>query len=111
MLRRQKLKPAHLALYAAILVVLAVTVSGCSIFRSSAIKPEPVVAVKFVQPAVPNAAKVPCKAPVKLPDKDLSEREATLFWAGDRAALKECEVRRRSAVTVLEQLETENNEQ
>jgi hypothetical protein len=96
MLRRQKLKPAlsHLALYAAMLVVLAVTVSGCSISS----KPEPIVITKVLSPALPAAAKQPCEKPVRLPDKDLSEREATGYWARDRANLTACETRRSAAV-------------
>lgn len=53
---------------------------------------------RTVEREVPAEAKKPCAAPVTLPDRDLSEREAQSFWGSDRTALRVCETRRAAAV-------------
>ncbi|MBX8802512.1 hypothetical protein HBA92_17360 [Ochrobactrum sp. MR28] len=56
------------------------------------------VSVQVVKPDLPPAARIPCDAPVPLPDRDLTSREATGFWGKDRSALAVCEQRRAAAV-------------
>jgi hypothetical protein len=78
-------------------VALAVIASACS-----TIKPVPTVRTVIVRPTVPAAARQPCAAPVRLPDRDLSAIEVTTNWGRDRAALKQCEARRAAAVRAIE---------
>ena len=52
-------------------------------------------------PEIPAAARVPCPPPSSLPDRSLSEAEATGLWGRDRANLRSCEVRRAAAVEAV----------
>ena len=78
---------------AAIGAALIATVSACS-----TADPAPVVRTVLISPAVPAAARQPCRAPVTLPDQALSSAQATTYWGRDRASLRECEQRRAAAV-------------
>jgi hypothetical protein len=53
---------------------------------------------RLVTPAVPAASRVPCRAPVVLPDRDLTAGETITLWGRDRAELRICETRRAAAV-------------
>ncbi|MDQ0454639.1 hypothetical protein [Rhizobium paknamense] len=53
----------------------------------------------FIEREVPALAKIRCADPVPLPDRTLSEAEATRFWGSDRTALRTCEARRAAAVS------------
>jgi hypothetical protein len=77
------------------MLVAALMLTACG----SSIKSEPVVRTVLVNPVVPEAAKVPCDAPVTLPERDLKPSEVTRFWGRDRTSLKQCELRRRAAVS------------
>jgi hypothetical protein len=55
-----------------------------------------------VRPALPASARAPCDKPALLPDRDLTQREATSYWARDRTALKTCETRRAAAVAAVD---------
>lgn len=57
---------------------------------------------QFIRPTLPLAARQPCADPVPLPDRDLSEGEATNLWGKDRAALRACEPRRAAAVAAVD---------
>ena len=74
------------------LAALAASASACSTND----KP-PVVKTVFVEREVPPVAKVPCAPPVALPDRKLSEPEATSYWGTDRTSLRTCEARRAAA--------------
>ena len=75
-------------------VALVVSVASCSTDDKGA----PVVVSRIVEREVPAEAKKPCADPVRLPNRDLTEREATNFWGQDRTALRICETRRAAAV-------------
>lgn len=77
------------------LVALAALASGCSISADT----PPVVKTVYVEREVPEASKVPCAAPVSLPDRRLSEPESATYWGQDRTALRTCEARRAAAVS------------
>jgi len=59
---------------------------------------EPVIRTVLAAPAVADAARVPCRAPVRVPERAVSSREVASLWGGDRAALRECETRRKAAL-------------
>lgn len=76
---------------------LAVIGSGCSTEP-----PQPLLRTVIAdRVSLPQAARTACDAPVKLPDRDLSDREVAGHWGRDRAALRACEARRRSAVAAF----------
>jgi hypothetical protein len=77
------------------MAAFAVVASGCS---TSSEAGRPTVMAKMLKPEVPATARQKCADPVQLPDRDLSEREATDYWSRDRAALRSCEPRRAAAV-------------
>lgn len=52
----------------------------------------------FVARELPAEAKRKCADPVSLPDRNLSEAEATSLWGRDRTSLRICETRRAAAV-------------
>lgn len=74
------------------LAALAVTVCACSTVN------EPMLHTIVVTPEISAEAQTPCAAPVTLPDRDLTEAEATPLWGADRRALRVCETRRAAAV-------------
>lgn len=80
----------------ALLAALTLAVSACS----TAEAPVPQLRTVLVSRPVPEAAKRPCKAPVAMPTpiRRMPAEEVTSKWAADRAALRECEARRRAAV-------------
>jgi hypothetical protein len=80
----------------ATLAALAAIASACS--QTNA--PPPVV-VKVVETTIPAEARKPCAAPVALPDRDLTQSEATAAWGRDRANLRICEKRRAAAVAAI----------
>lgn len=87
-----------LALMAAALTMIA---SACSTLP----EPEkPTVRVEFERPALPPIARLPCDEPVILPDRRISQGEATPLWLRDRAALVECEARRAAGVAAVDQI-------
>jgi len=77
----------------AVTVALAAIASACSTSDR-----ETIVVPQFVERETPAEAKIPCPAPVTLPERDLSEKEASDFWGADRTALRVCEARRSAAV-------------
>lgn len=77
----------------AMLAASTAIVSACS-----TADPEPRVVTQIVYPEIPAAARAPCPPPSSLPDRRLSEAEATGLWGRDRANLRSCEVRRAAAV-------------
>ena len=79
------------------LAVLLATACGCS----TSSKP-PVIRTEIVRPVLPASAKVACTDPVRLPDRALGQGETTTYWGRDRAALRQCEVRRAAAVKAFE---------
>lgn len=81
----------------AALAVSALGVSACSTGRP------PPVRVELLRPSLPPAALSSCSPPQLLPQKDLSDAEATRYWARDRAALKACETKRQAAVQAVSQ--------
>lgn len=52
----------------------------------------------IVSPDLPSEAKIRCADPVTLPDRNLSDAEATSLWGRDRTSLRICETRRAAAV-------------
>lgn len=76
-----------------LVVALAATASACSTGDR-----ETVVVPQFIERETPAEAKLPCPAPVAIPDRDLDEKEASDFWGADRTALLICEARRSAAV-------------
>lgn len=64
---------------------------------------DPVIRTVMLTRPVPEAARVPCRAPVLVPERNLAAREVTSLWARDRASLRECEARRRVAVGLQEE--------
>lgn len=72
---------------------LAATVSACS----TADQVKPVIRTQIIERQTPEAGRKPCRAPVSLPDRDLTQAEATAFWGQDRVSLRECEQRRAAA--------------
>jgi hypothetical protein len=81
------------------LAVLIMTASACSTPPA-----DPVVRTEFIRPVIPAEAKVACLSPVKLPDRALTAREVTTYWGGDRASLRICEQRRKTAVAAGEEV-------
>lgn len=77
----------------AMLAASAALASACS-----TADPQPRVLTRIVYPEIPAAARAPCAPPSSLPDRDLSEAEATGLWGSDRANLRVCEARRAAAV-------------
>lgn len=73
---------------------LMLAVCACSTAPERA----PEIRTVLVNRPVPEAAKRPCKAPSRLPDRALTSGEVTTHWGADRAALVECEARRKAAV-------------
>ncbi len=57
---------------------------------------------ELILPVAPATARQPCPAPVTLPDRDITEAEATGFWGRDRAALRQCESRRAAAIAAID---------
>lgn len=76
------------------LVALAASASACS----TSDKPVAVVKTVYAERETPAAAKVPCADPVTLPDRKLTETEASNYWGTDRTNLRTCEARRAAAV-------------
>ncbi|MBX9619531.1 MAG: hypothetical protein K2X10_10320 [Hyphomicrobiales bacterium] len=72
--------------------------SGCS--RDE----RPLIHTNLAGPALPEAARLPCAPPTNVGSTALSERAVLHFWARDRSALRECEVRRRAAVSAVDAL-------
>jgi hypothetical protein len=64
--------------------------------------PAPLVREETVYPPVPPAAAVACAPPVAIPDRDISESEATGLWLADRRELAACEERRAAAVAAMQ---------
>lgn len=62
--------------------------------------PDKAVTIRNVEVSrpVPEEAKEACEKPVALPDRAISQKEATSLWGRDRGALIECEARRKLAV-------------
>lgn len=52
----------------------------------------------MLAPTIPPSSRLPCPAPQRLPDRDLSEAEITALWGRDRSGLSTCEQRRAAAV-------------
>lgn len=75
---------------------LALIASGCS-----TVPAEPTVRVEYVHPVLPAQALRPCARPVEIPDRPLSEEDATRYWLTDRQALKICETKRALAVEAV----------
>lgn len=71
---------------------LAAIASACSTSDRAA-----VVKTVYAEREIPAAAKVPCAPPVALPDRKLTEAEATNYWGTDRTSLRTCEARRAAA--------------
>ena len=84
---------------AAIAAASGVIASGCSTAPDDK---EPAVRTEIIRPAVPASARQPCPAPVTLPDRDVTEAEATGFWGRDRASLRQCESRRAAAIAAID---------
>lgn len=57
---------------------------------------------ELIFPAAPASARQPCAAPVTLPDRDVTEAEATGLWGRDRANLRQCESRRAAAIAAID---------
>lgn len=76
-------------------MALAAIAAGCS----TSDKPVPTVRTVIAEREVPAEAKKPCAAPVRIPDRDLAERETVTLWGADRTALRICEARRSAAVS------------
>lgn len=79
------------------LAALIMTASACSTPPA-----DPVVRTEFIRPVIPAEAKIACPLPTRLPDRALTAREVTTFWGGDRAALRICEQRRKTAVAAAD---------
>jgi len=62
----------------------------------------PAVRTELVRPVAPASARQPCAAPMTLPDRDLTEAEATGSWGRDRANLRQCESRRAAAIAAID---------
>jgi hypothetical protein len=77
-------------------MLVGLTLTGCV---SSA---DPVVITRVVKPEVPEVSREPCQAPVALPDRRITAREAVDLWGRDRASLRECEAKRRAAVEAMQ---------
>lgn len=77
-------------------------VSGCS---TASDDPPPVTIVPTPRPTVPSQARIPCADPAVIPDRDISEAEATTLWGRDRGALRTCEQRRAAAVEAADAVE------
>ena len=77
-------------------ICAALTLSGCV---SSA---DPVVITRVVKPEVPEVARTACAAPIGLPDRRITAREAVTLWGRDRASLRECEAKRAAAVGAMQ---------
>jgi hypothetical protein len=75
----------------------AMIASACSTVPA----PAPLVREETVYPPVPPAAEVPCAVPVAIPDRAISEGEATSLWLVDRRELVTCEERRAAAVAAM----------
>lgn len=80
------------------LSILAVALAALVVSCSTKDEAAPVVIMRPIEREVPPEAKKVCAAPVKLPPRDLSEREVTDFWGRDRTSLRICETRRAAAV-------------
>jgi len=63
---------------------------------------EPTVKLELVKPELPASARKACAKPAAIPDRDISEREATDLWGRDQASLRECETRRAAAVAAVD---------
>jgi hypothetical protein len=63
----------------------------------------PVIRNVEVKAPAPEAAKRACDPPVEIPDRRISAAETTSLWGRDRAALEECETRRKAAVETRDQ--------
>lgn len=50
----------------------------------------------------PAQARVACAQPVTIPDRAITEAEATGFWGRDRGALRICEQRRAAAIAAID---------
>ncbi|PIO98597.1 hypothetical protein CJ014_14865 [Pleomorphomonas carboxyditropha] len=50
----------------------------------------------------PAQARAVCSAPVAIPDRAISEAEATTLWGRDRGALRICEQRRAAAIAAID---------
>lgn len=83
----------------AIVLASGAIASGCS---TAPDEPKPTVRTEFVRPAAPAIARQPCTAPVTLPDRDVTEAEATSAWGRDRASLRQCETRRAAAIAAID---------
>ncbi len=77
----------------ALLAALAASASACS----TADRAAPVVRTQIIERVVPESGRKPCRPPLSLPDRDLTQAEATAFWSKDRLSLRECEQRRAAA--------------
>jgi hypothetical protein len=79
------------------LMVALFILSGCQTTRDVYNDPE--------RARSSQAAKDPCKDPVNLPDKALTEEEMLLYWGADRMELSDCKAKNKVLVktnTVLE---------
>ena len=79
------------------LLLAALIATACASCAGGPESREVIRNVEIARPA-PEAARRACPAPVTLPDRALNAGEVTSFWGRDRAALVECEARRRAAV-------------
>ncbi|WP_188134251.1 hypothetical protein [Rhizobium sp. RU35A] len=52
--------------------------------------------------SVPAEARIPCAPPLALPDRRLSEAEATSAWGRDRGELRICDQKRAAAVAAID---------
>lgn len=77
-----------------VVAALMLAVSACSTPPAD----PPVIRTVPVSRPLPEAAKQPCRTPLRLPGRALTASEVTRYWGGDRAALVECETRRKAAV-------------
>jgi hypothetical protein len=61
-----------------------------------------VVRTEFVKPAIPASAAMPCNAPARGPDRDLTAQEVTTLWGRDRSSLRSCELKRKALVEAMQ---------
>jgi hypothetical protein len=63
----------------------------------------PKVEANLAVTVTPSAqSRIPCADPVAIPDRSITEMEATNLWGRDRGALQLCEQKRKAAISAID---------